>query len=159
MSINTRKALFIVNSRSGWAVVATLTSHGEGLERDGSGRFTGGCAFESVRVKDRRIARFSSLDGAVASVAALVERAQPDEVYLVPSSRACEEAMLERLAELGYGPEAGLFTKPLVIRRSILSEELDTKPRTPFAQAWHLARRAWFNDHVPEADRWFVVQD
>lgn len=154
--MSTHKSLFIVNGRSGWAVVAALTSYDEGRERDGSGRFTGGCAFESVRVKDRRIARFSSLDGAVASVAALIQRAQPDEVYLVPSSRACEEAMLERLAELGYG-QPDLFTKPLVIRRSILQEELDAKPRTPFAQAWHLARRAWFNDHVPAADRWFVV--
>lgn len=150
MSVVTRKSLFVVNHRSGWAVVAALTSRGEGRERDSLGRYAGGeYAFESVRVKDRRIARFSSLEAAVSAVSELVSKSKADEVFLVPATKACEEAMVEALHEDGSPLK-------LIVRRSIPVAELDAKPRTPFAQAWHLARRAWFNDNVDEHDTWFV---
>ena len=152
MFLNTTKTLTIVNSRSGWSVVASRTLSGAGRYRDTDGRFAT-AAYSETRVLDRRIGRFSSLANAVDAVIALIEKAQPDEIIYVPAGKTGEEALLGAIADLCTEGDRGM---PIVrVRRSILDSELESTPRTPFALAWYLARRAWFNDNCPDQDAWY----
>lgn len=152
-TLNTSRVLSIVNSRSGWAVVSSLVTTGAGRYLDPeTGRF---ClaGYEATQVRDRRIARFSSLSNAITAVIALIEKAQPDVIEYCPAGKTGEEALLSAIADLVTEGDRGM---PRVrIRKSILDSELSASPRTPFAQAWHLARRAWFNDNCEEQDAWY----
>ena len=151
MNMTATKTLSIVNNRSGWSVVASRTLSGAGRYRDENGRYAT-AAYEEVRVLDRRIARFSSLPTAIAAVIALVEWHRPDHITFCPPTRACEEAFVQALVNLSTEGIPGIS---LEIRRSIQESELSETPRTPYAQAWNLARRAWFNDNCETQDSWY----
>ena len=147
--MNTSKHLFIVNNKSGWAVVSANIASAEGQPRDDSGQFEPGVVVvEEVRIRDCRMARFSRIETAVEAVMNLIDKAQPDVVSFVPATRAGERVFQEAWDALESPAE-------LNIRRSIQTAELDADSLSPFALAWKLARKAWFNDNVEIADTWY----